>query len=118
MRQLGYAEIFWTLLSIEWALFGIAFGCVFLCVWISLRVVARMAPGGGTAIEGEWISGGHAVFLLVEKILGRPVPLRIQNAVAMVGWVLMLSLFLALTWNDIERVLSNRWWAARVASDQ
>lgn len=55
------------------------------------------------------VDGGHAVLLLIEKILRRPVPLRIQNAVAMVGWVVMISLFVALTWNDIERVLSNMW---------
>jgi regulator of sigma E protease len=55
------------------------------------------------------VDGGHAVFLLIEKILGRPVPLRIQNGVATVGWVLMIALFLALTWNDIQRILSNLW---------
>jgi regulator of sigma E protease len=55
------------------------------------------------------VDGGHAVFLLIEKILGRPVPLRIQNAVATAGWVLMIALFLALTWNDIQRILSNLW---------
>jgi regulator of sigma E protease len=55
------------------------------------------------------VDGGHAVFLLIEKILGRPVPLKIQNAVAAVGWVLMIALFLALTWNDIQRILSTLW---------
>jgi regulator of sigma E protease len=55
------------------------------------------------------VDGGHAVFLLIEKILGRPVPLRIQNAVATVGWVLMIALFLTLTWNDIQRILSKMW---------
>jgi regulator of sigma E protease len=55
------------------------------------------------------VDGGHAVFLLIEKLLGRPVPLRIQNAVAAVGWVLMITLFLALTWNDIQRILSDLW---------
>lgn len=55
------------------------------------------------------VDGGHAVFLLIEKILGRPVPLRIQNAVAAVGWGLMITLFLALTWNDLQRILSDLW---------
>ena len=55
------------------------------------------------------VDGGHAVFLLIEKILGRPVPLKIQNAVTMVGWALMILLFVALTWNDIQRILSNAW---------
>jgi regulator of sigma E protease len=55
------------------------------------------------------VDGGHAVFLLIEKILGRPVPLKIQNAVTVVGWALMILLFLALTWNDIARILNNLW---------
>ena len=55
------------------------------------------------------VDGGLAVFLLIEKILGRPIPLRIQNAVTVVGWGLVLFLFLVLTWNDIQRILSNLW---------
>ncbi len=55
------------------------------------------------------VDGGHAVFLFIEKILGRPAPLRIQNAIATAGWGLMITLFLALTWNDIQRILNNLW---------
>jgi regulator of sigma E protease len=55
------------------------------------------------------VDGGLAVFLLIEKILGRPVPLKIQSAVTIVGWGLVLFLFLVLTWNDIQRILSNLW---------
>ena len=55
------------------------------------------------------VDGGLAVFLLIEKILGRPVPLKIQNAVTMGGWALMILLFVALTWNDIQRILSSGW---------
>jgi regulator of sigma E protease len=53
------------------------------------------------------VDGGHAVFLLIEKIMGRPVPLRIQNAITMIGWALILFIFIALTWNDILRILGN-----------
>lgn len=71
MRQLGYAEIFWKLLSIKWALFGIAFGCVFLCFWISLRFAARMAPSDSTAVQVGGISGGLTSFgsLLIAIVL-------------------------------------------------
>ncbi|MEJ2723390.1 MAG: UPF0182 family protein [Deltaproteobacteria bacterium] len=51
MKHVGYASIFWELLSIKWALFGIAFGCVLLCFWISLRAAANRAPA--TAAETE-----------------------------------------------------------------
>jgi uncharacterized membrane protein (UPF0182 family) len=41
MEQLGYAQIFWEIFSLKWALFGVAFGCVLLSFWISLHIVAR-----------------------------------------------------------------------------
>ena len=53
------------------------------------------------------VDGGHAVFLLIEKIMGRPVPLKIQNVITMLGWALILFVFIALTWNDIVRILRN-----------
>ena len=53
------------------------------------------------------VDGGHAVFLLIEKIMGRPVPLQIQNVITMIGWAFLLFLIIALTWNDIVRILGN-----------
>jgi uncharacterized membrane protein (UPF0182 family) len=41
MDQLGYAQIFWEIFSLKWALFVVAFGCVLLSFWISLHFVAR-----------------------------------------------------------------------------
>lgn len=36
MRQLHYLGIFWTLLSVRWAMFGVAFVCAFGFLWINL----------------------------------------------------------------------------------
>jgi regulator of sigma E protease len=47
--------------------------------------------------------GGHIVFLLVEKIKGSPVSVRIQEKVASVGWTLVIALALYVTFNDIVR---------------
>jgi uncharacterized membrane protein (UPF0182 family) len=58
MKQLGYADIFWEVLSIKWGLFGVAFGCVFTCLWIDLRVVARANPAVQKETSGLWIPGG------------------------------------------------------------
>jgi uncharacterized membrane protein (UPF0182 family) len=44
MGQLGYENIFWRLLSIKWALFGLAFTIVFLYFWINLRLILRNIP--------------------------------------------------------------------------
>jgi membrane-associated protease RseP (regulator of RpoE activity) len=47
--------------------------------------------------------GGHIVFLLIEKIKGTPVSLRVQEKVASVGWILVGALVLYVTFNDIVR---------------
>jgi regulator of sigma E protease len=47
--------------------------------------------------------GGLALFLLIEKFKGSPVSARIQNALVMTGWVMVLALFLYVTYNDIMR---------------
>ena len=41
MRQLDYAGIFWTLLSVQWAMFCSAFVVAFLYLWINLRQAAK-----------------------------------------------------------------------------
>ena len=41
MRQLDYAGIFWTLLSVQWAMFCSAFVFAFLYLWVSLRQAVR-----------------------------------------------------------------------------
>ena len=37
MRQLDYVGIFWTLLSVQWAMGILAFGLVFVFLWLNLR---------------------------------------------------------------------------------
>jgi regulator of sigma E protease len=51
------------------------------------------------------VDGGHAVFLLIEKIRGRPLPVKIMNAVQFAGLVLLGLAFVLLTWQDFAR-----WW--------
>jgi regulator of sigma E protease len=47
--------------------------------------------------------GGFIVFLLVEKIKGSPISVRIQEKVVSIGWVLVVALILYVTFNDIVR---------------
>lgn len=44
--------------------------------------------------------GGHLLFFAVEKIRGRPVPRRAQEIVQQVSVVLIIALFLYITWFD------------------
>ncbi len=41
MRQLDYAGIFWTLLSVKWGIFGVALIVSIFYLWINLRFAAR-----------------------------------------------------------------------------
>ena len=43
MRQLNYAGIFWTLLSVKWGMACVAFVGGFLFLWINLRQAAETA---------------------------------------------------------------------------
>jgi len=49
--------------------------------------------------------GGMMVFLIIEWITGKPVSPVVQNAAALIGIVLLGSLFLLVTFNDLTRLL-------------
>ena len=49
MRQLDYTGIFWTLLSVQWAMFCSAFAFTFLFLWINLR----QAAGNSAALRAD-----------------------------------------------------------------
>jgi membrane-associated protease RseP (regulator of RpoE activity) len=55
------------------------------------------------------VDGGLAVFLIVEKILGKPLPIKVQNIVQLAGLILMVGVFLAVTWHDIARLIKGMW---------
>jgi regulator of sigma E protease len=53
--------------------------------------------------------GGHAVFLAIEKIRGRPLPARVIYIAQLMGLALIIVVFVALTWQDIVRWMRG-WW--------
>ena len=50
------------------------------------------------------VDGGLMVFLIIEKIKGSPVSLRIQVATQMIGLFLIIGVFLFVTFNDVIRI--------------
>ncbi|MCY2927139.1 MAG: RIP metalloprotease RseP, partial [Planctomycetota bacterium] len=50
------------------------------------------------------VDGGHAVFLIIEKIRGKPLSLRVMNAVQVAGLALLLFVFIYATWQDVRRL--------------
>ena len=53
------------------------------------------------------VDGGLAVFLIIEKIRGRPLSVRVMNVVQVIGLAMILFVFVAVTWSDITRWLSS-----------
>lgn len=54
------------------------------------------------------LDGGLVVLLFVEKVRGAAFSERIQGIIAYTGWILILALFLYVTFNDILRTFFNR----------
>jgi regulator of sigma E protease len=49
--------------------------------------------------------GGLTVLLLIEKIKGSPLSMRVQETIAYAAWALLISLMLYITYNDILRLI-------------
>ena len=52
------------------------------------------------------VDGGLFLFLIYEKLKGRPPSIAFQNAATVLGLVLIGTIFLVVTWNDVSRLLS------------
>jgi regulator of sigma E protease len=50
------------------------------------------------------VDGGLFIFLLMEKITGRPPSARVQTAAQVMGLLLLGSLFLFVTYHDVVRM--------------
>jgi len=82
--------------SYSWASVGLAKLFFFLCI-LSLNLAFL------NVLPIPVLDGGHLFFLLVEKLKGSPVSERVLGYSQMVGLVLILSLMIYVTWNDIQR---------------
>ncbi len=51
------------------------------------------------------VDGGLFLFLVYEKLKGRPPPLAFQNAATIVGVALIATALLVVTWNDLMRLM-------------
>lgn len=52
------------------------------------------------------LDGGHLVYIIIETIIRRPIPIKVKLVVQQVGIALLLLLFIVVTYNDITRVFS------------
>ena len=73
-------------------------------IWFLAMISANLAVVNFLPIP--IMDGGHFVFLLLEKLTGRPPSQRTQAVATYVGLALLLSIFLFVTYNDIARLIS------------
>lgn len=71
--------------------------------WSLLSVCAAVSVGIGffNLLPFPVLDGGHIVFNCYEAIAGKPLPERIQEGALMAGMVLLLGMFVFITWGDV-----------------
>lgn len=52
--------------------------------------------------------GGRLLFLIIEKIKGKPVNQEVENWLHSIGFILLMALMVLVTWNDIARLLGGK----------
>jgi regulator of sigma E protease len=73
-------------------------------IWFLAMISANLAVVNFLPIPV--VDGGHFVFLLMEKVQGKPVSQRMQSIAQVVGLALLLGVFLLVTYQDISRMVS------------
>ncbi|WP_300378808.1 RIP metalloprotease [Henriciella sp.] len=68
-----------------------------------LNICAAVSVGIGffNLLPFPVLDGGHIVFNCYEAIAGKPMPARIQEGALMAGMVLLLGMFVFITWGDV-----------------
>jgi len=76
-------------------------GIIYLLYFLAL-ISANLAVINFLPIP--FVDGGHAVFLIIEGIMRKPVPVAIQNVATLAGLIAIAGIFLLVTFNDISRL--------------
>jgi regulator of sigma E protease len=66
--------------------------------------ILSVAVGFVNLLPVPMLDGGHLMFYSVEAVRGRPLSARVQELGFRVGFVMLISLFLFATWNDVQRL--------------
>lgn len=74
-------------------------------IWFLAMISANLAVVNFLPIP--IVDGGLFLFLIIEKIQGRPLSRRAQEYAQLVGLALILSVFLMVTYNDIARMFGH-----------
>jgi regulator of sigma E protease len=74
-------------------------------VWFLAMISANLAVVNFLPIP--IVDGGLFLFLIIEKIQGKPLSPRARDAAQLVGLALILSVFVMVTFNDIVRMIGH-----------
>ena len=71
--------------------------------WNMIGICAAVSVGIGffNLLPFPVLDGGHIVFNCYEAVAGKPVPARVQEGALMAGMVLLLGMFVFITWGDV-----------------
>lgn len=71
--------------------------------WSMMTICAAVSVGIGffNLLPFPVLDGGHIVFNCYEAIVGKPMPARVQEGALMAGMVLLLGMFVFITWGDL-----------------
>ena len=51
------------------------------------------------------LDGGHVFIALIEGLIGKELPLKVKYAIQSVGFILIMSLFVLILYNDINHLM-------------
>lgn len=80
---------------------------VSLIDFISLAAVVSISIGFLNLLPVPVLDGGHLLYYAYEAVAGRPLGARAQAMGFKLGFVLLASLMIFVTWNDISNLLSS-----------
>jgi len=112
MRELDYAGIFWTLLSVKWGMFGVALVLSFLYLWINLRFAAKsvdISREHGPSLKVATASPSGKVVAASADALGRlnidisPKVLMLASGVAVMFVSLIFAVGVSTQWDTYLR---------------
>ena len=76
-------------------------------IWSLLSLTALLSVNVGfiNLLPIPAFDGGRLLFVIIEKIKGKPVDPRLENTIHSIGFFLLMALMLLITYNDILRLI-------------
>lgn len=76
-------------------------------IWSILSLTALLSVNVGliNLLPIPAFDGGRLLFIIIEKIKGKPVDSRLENTIHSIGFFLLMALMILITYNDIIRLI-------------